>query len=468
MKIDSQLLEDHQVKVTVEFDAEPFENAKRRAARQIAKRTKIPGFRPGKAPYRIILRHVGEEVIIDRGVEILIKDSYPKIIEQAEIEPNSPGHLKDIASTDPLILEFVIPLAAEVELGDYHAIKIPYEPEEISEQDVNNALQDLRESQAIDEPADRPAQNGDRVFLRLSGNRKQSSILKIEEDHSLEEDLVVIKERNQSIVISSNDDENEWPFPGFSQELIGLRSDDQKTLSHTYTEDSNFESLRGATVEFNLIINEVKTHTLPDIDDEFAQSLDDFKTLEELRERIQENLEHQRKETYDSGYDDRILSELIEQSTLKYPPQMLEEEIKVVMKGLERRLLDQNIDMETYLLTQGMEEENLRSEAEPVAESRLKQSLVLFKIASEEDIQLDKEELETETKRTIDAMSRYMSDSDKRKFTTSDMFTNLADNVEAEMKIDQSLEFLRKIAKGEFDNAESHDRSPQSWRFTCC
>ena len=151
MKIDSERLEDHQVKLTVEFEDEIFEGYKRRAARQIAKRTKIPGFRPGKAPYHIIVRTVGEQPVIERGLEYLVDDQYPRIIEEANIDPYGPGQIEEIVSFEPLVLEFVIPLAAEIKLGDYHSIRIPYELQVIGEDDVNEVLDNLRQSQAIEE-----------------------------------------------------------------------------------------------------------------------------------------------------------------------------------------------------------------------------------------------------------------------------------------------------------------------------
>jgi trigger factor len=277
LKIDSERLEEHQVKLTVEFDDETFEGAKRRAARQIAKRTKIPGFRPGKAPYHIIVRTVGEQAVIERGIEFLIDDQYPKIIEEAEIDPHGPGQLEDVVSFDPLVLEFLVPLAAEVELGDYRSIRIPYELEEIDNDDVDEVLDNLRQSQAIEEPAERPAQEGDRIFLDMSGKR-----VVLEEGV----DEIVIQERQHSVIIQPEEVEDsiEWPYAGFSREIIDMSAGDEKTFTYTFSEDSNFESLAGVPVEFHVQVDEIKSRTLPEFDDEFAQSIGEFETLTDLRE----------------------------------------------------------------------------------------------------------------------------------------------------------------------------------------
>jgi trigger factor len=447
LKIETQPLEDHQVKLVVEVEPEPFEKAKRRAASRLSRRTKIPGFRPGKAPYQIVQRHIGEEVILEESLDILLKDLYPKIIEEAEIEPHGPGKLENVVSVDPLKLEFVVPLASEVELGDYRSIRFPYEPEETTEQDVEDVLQDLRHRQAMDEPVERPAQEGDHVYIRLSAERV------IAEEG---QDPALIADRPQSLLIASEDDdmENEWPFSGFSRELIGMSPGDEKSLTHTFPEDSDYEALKGVTAEFKVTMEEVKSRTLPELNDEFAQSVGDYAGLEELRSEIRNSLEQQNKKTYDDDYDDKILNEVVEQSTIKYPPQMLEEEIDEVLHQLEHRLESQNLDLDTYLMTREMDKDDLREEVKPVAEKRLKRSLVLLEISKEEDVDISPDEVQAETERALDILSRTMSEKDLRKLSTEQLIPNLVGNIMVDMRISKTSERLQSIAKGEVEASE--------------
>ena len=116
MKIEKELLEDHQIQLNVEIDADPFEKAKRQAARKIARKVRIPGFRPGKAPYNIIIRHLGEGAIVEDALDILVEDIYPKILDEAEVKPYGPGNLENIESLDPPTFKFVVPLAPEIEV----------------------------------------------------------------------------------------------------------------------------------------------------------------------------------------------------------------------------------------------------------------------------------------------------------------------------------------------------------------
>jgi trigger factor len=443
LKIESQSLDDHQVKLTVEVEAESFEQAKRRAARQIAKRTKIPGFRPGKAPYNIVQRFAGDEAILDEGLEILIRDLYPKIIEEANIEPYGPGQFNNVASLDPLTLEFTIPLMAEIKLGDYRSVQIPYELDEVTEGEVDEVVENLRRRQAIEEPVDRPAQEGDHVYLRLSGRRL---------DAGPEDDPTLVKERQFSAIIEKEEGDfsEEWPYPGFSRDLTGLSAGDTKTFAHTFSDDSNYESLRSVSAEFDVTVEQIKSVELPELNNEFAQTVGEYENVEALKKEIRESLEQQARETYHSDYDEQLVSEVIEGSEIKYPPQMLENEINEVIHQLEQRLKAQNLDLDTYVKTRGIGLEDLRSEATPVAESRLKRSLVLLEISQAEGIEVEKEELQAETERTLEAMTRFMSETEMRKVANEELIPNLVGNLLAEMKINRTLERLRSIAKGEF------------------
>lgn len=145
MKIETIYTDDHQAKLTVEFDREPMEEYKRRAARELAKRTKIPGFRPGKAPYHMVERTVGPAAILDEAIDLLVNEQYPKILDEAKIQPYGPGNLTNMPQVDPPILEFTVPLEPTVKLGDYKAIRVAYDLKAVEEQEVDDTLAELQE-----------------------------------------------------------------------------------------------------------------------------------------------------------------------------------------------------------------------------------------------------------------------------------------------------------------------------------
>ena len=444
MKIETQNLEDHQVKLTVEVEPEVFEDTKRRAARKIARHTKIPGFRPGKAPYQVVVRQIGEASVVEEAMEMLVNDVYPKAIEETGIHPYGPGQLENVVSMEPPVLEFVVPLEAEVELGDYHALRQPYELKEVSDEEVEAFLESLRDRQAVLEPVERSAQEGDMVFVRLSAERKNG-----EEG----EEAALIEERPFSVLIKPEDeaDQDEWPFPGFSRQLIGRTENDEVTFSHTFSEESDFESLRGVEAEFHVKVESVKSRTLPELNDEFAASLGEFNNLEELRAEVRSSLEQQAKQAYEETYDEQLLDQAIEQATMKYPPQMVEHEVEHVIENLQNRLEQQNLEMDLYLKSRDMDMEALKEEARPVAESRLKRSLYLYELANAENIEVEPEELQNETMRTMNSLSQSMSEKEMRKLSDRNVFSNLVGSIMADMLSQKAMNRLRDIASGKLE-----------------
>jgi trigger factor len=438
LKIEKEIRDDHQVKLTVEIDAEPFEKAKHRAARQIAKRIKIPGFRPGKAPYGVILRQVGEGQVVEQALDFLIEEQYPEIIKEAEIDPYGPGTLDNVPELDPPTFEFIVPLQAEVELGEYKSISIKYEPPTTGDAEVDEAVEQAREQQAAREKVDRPAEEGDVVFMRVSGVRTE-----VEED----EEGTILEERFSSSVIQEAKDE-EFPFPGFSQELIGLSTETEKTIPYQYPDDHEDEKLHGVKAEFTVTVTNIQSVVLPDIDDELAKKAGEFDTLEEWRSDIKVKLEENALLTYADEYDDQVIDQIVADSTIKYPPQMIEKEKEDIIQGLEYRLSQQGLTKELYMQIRGQDEEGLNEEVTPVAEKRVTRALVLFEIAKLEEIEIDKEKVKAETGRTINAISSSMTPKEAKKFARSNYVPNLITNIAADMTTKTTMEFLRATAQG--------------------
>ncbi len=459
MKIDTTALENHQVKLTVEVEPDTLEAAKHRAARQVAKKTKIPGFRPGKAPYPVIVRQVGEAAILEEAIDILVQDVYPKAIDEAGIHPYGPGKLENVASMEPPKFEFVVPLEAEVELGDFHSIRRPYEPQPVSEKQVDEVVEDLRDRQAILEPVVRPAQEGDVVYLRISGRR-------VDPDEG--EDANLVSERSIPILITptetkteEEDEEttDEWPFPGFSRNLIGLSVGDEKTVNHQFSEDSSYEALRGKEAVFQFTVEDIKSRTLPELNDDFAMTVGDFENVDGLRTEIRKELEQRAEEEYNEAYDEAILQEAVNQSSIKYPPEMLEREIDYVIDNLVSRLEQQKVDLDLYLKSRQMEMSELREEGRPVAEKRLRQMLVLSKIASVEGLEVEEGELQNETMRTVDSLYRSMPKKEARKLNQPRVLNNLVGNIMADLLTQKAMKHLRDSSRGVLEE-EAEEPTP--------
>lgn len=440
MKIETEIQEDHQAKLTVELEAEAMEEMKQRAARKIARRVRIPGFRPGKAPYQVVVRQLGEGAILEEALEMLVENIYPKIIDEADIKPYGPGSLQNVVSLEPPILEFIVPLDAEVTLGDYRSMRKPYEPSGVSDDDVKAVLGNLRERQAVIEPVERPAQEGDLVTVRLSAKRANAD----------DDEPILISERSTPTIVRSSQetDSDEWPFPGFSVHLVGLSEGDEKSFSHVFPDNAE-DGLEGIEAEIHFVVEAVKARSLPPLDDAFASSLGDYDDLNALMTMIRQNLEKQAEQSYSESYKDEIIETAIEQATFKYPPQMLESEIEDVTRDLTRQLEQQGLDLDLYLKTRNLDLDGLKDELKPVAERRLKRALFLYELAQAENIEVEAEELKAETDSTVSYLSRVLPKQDAQKFSDKNVYNTLTRNIMVDMLSRKAIERIQEICKGE-------------------
>ncbi len=442
MNLEKEYLEDHQVKITVTVDDDVFEASKQRAARKIAKRTRIPGFRPGKAPYAVIARQIGEGAIIEEAVDLVVNDIYPKVIDEAEIEPFGPGTLEEIKNLEPLELEFLIPLQAEVELGDYQSVRIDYEPQEIGDEDVDRVINNLLERQAVIEPVERAAEESDQVYINLE------AVTTAEADH---QEAKLLENRRLPIVIEAQDEDDldEWPFPGFSRQLIGHTAGEKLTFSYSYPEDAPFDTLRDVEAEFHVEVEDVRGRNLPDLDDEFAKSVGEYETVAELRADILVELEIQETQRYNNEYDNRVIEEIIGDAKITYPPQMLEREIDNFIKTLSSDLAQQKLDMDLYLKTRQLDLDGLREEVTPVAEERIQKSLIVLEISKAEGIQVNPDELQTATNQTLAQISQSLSEKDfNALMKDKDATASILNNLMYDMITARTTKRMRDIARG--------------------
>jgi trigger factor len=452
LKIETQPLEDHQVKLRVEADPAQLEEAKRRAARRIAKNTKISGFRPGKAPYHIIERNVGEAVILEEAIELLVKDIYPKALEESGIDPYGPGQLEDISTEDQVTFEFVVPLRAEVTLGDYKDLREEYLLEPVQEEEVEGVVEHLRGQGAILEPVERPAQEGDQVQV----------IINAEFTDEEGQTKSLLKDMPFPAIIKAEDeqDKEEFPYLGFSRQISGMSAGEEKEFSYTYPEDASFEALRGKEATFHIKVDNVKSRELPEVDDDFAAAQGSFENADAMRSTIRERIEERQKGEFEQDYGENLLTRLVEEAEIKYPPQMLDDEIESILRDLEHRLSHQNMDMETYLKTRTMDMDALREELRPQAEQRLKRMLVLMELGRREDIQVSSDEVQSGTIQTIQSLYENLDAKQIRRQLNEDTIRNITSNVTADLLMKNTMNRLIAIGKGEGDQVEE-SREPE-------
>jgi trigger factor len=385
LNIEKVIQEDRQAKLTVEYSQEEFEGLKRRAAKKISSNTKIPGFRPGRVPYQVVVNRFGEDSIIQEAIDILLETDYSKILEEAEIKPSGAGNLEAIESYDPPKLVFFVPLEPEIDLGDYREIRIPFEPEDFDISEVDRYIMSLRRNSATITPANRPAEVEDLVYFSLSGEFLNPG----------ENEEAVITDNSPQQVVIPNEDESsttEWPYPGFARALLGVKSGDVKEMQHTYSEDYPDEDYQGKTAIYTVEVQSVKALEIPEFDDDFVQSMGTYETPEDFREAIEAQMQEEHDENYEQEYFNAIVNEIIENASIAYPPQMLEHEEEHVLEDIKSRLEKQNLDFPTFLKLRNTDEEKFMvEEVKPAAKQRLERSLVIDTLVDAEGLKLDQE-----------------------------------------------------------------------------
>ncbi len=383
MDVTTEIVAPREVEFTIRPEAKRVEDAMRQAARKVSQRVRIAGFRPGKAPYVLVERTVGKDVLTEEAAEIMAPDLLKQAIEGGDYQPYDRPTLR-IAQTEPLELKIRVPLEPKVELGDYCAMRMePEPPAEVSEEQVDKLLQELREQNGTWVPVEREAQMGDQVTLDIKGSAGEEP---------------VFDETGTALVLGET-----LSPPGFGAAIVGMQPGETREFSLSYPQDHPQEDLAGKEIAFAVTLREAKERKLPALDDEFARSVGEYASIEELRSRLREGLKAQMEAEARDREAMRALDQLVQQSKIEYPGLAVERQIDQLIQRQESRLRQQGFTLEGYLRLTHKSPAQLRDELRPEAEERLRRSLALSEVGKVEKIEVKPEELGVEVDRVASA-----------------------------------------------------------------
>jgi trigger factor len=464
----------------VELDQERLDQAKQKAAQRISKQVNVPGFRKGKAPYRILVNFVGEKAILDDAVELLSNDIYKEVLVESQLAPYGPGSLEDFKSDPTPTLTFVVPLQPEVELGDYRSVRLDYEKPTIGDEAVNGAMKSLQEQQAVIEESQKPVALGNRVTVDIHSAfvNKDESKAEAEEagdkpsdeaaaeskpkdastwqddthqqdhdhDHEHSHDETVFLHEHDTPVIADADHEL---MPGFADALVGANVGDRRTFELVAPDTEEFADIAGKTVKFDVVVKKIENMTLPALNDDLAARLtkDEEKqlTLLELRMRVRENLENASHERYDSEYSTRALNAMVEKATIAFPEAMVMDEVEQFLQQMDQSLRQQGLTLNDYMKIYQKTIEDLYNEYRETGEQRLRRSLVMRQVILDEGITVTEDEVNAEIDRIVGRFDDTRQTSVRKLFGDKAMRENvLNDLLRARVQ-----ERLVAIAKGE-------------------
>ena len=437
LNIDKQIQEDHSVKLLVEVEPEKMEQYKRRAATKLASRSKIPGFRPGKAPYDIVLRQFGEGAITEQAVDLFIDAEYSSILKEADVNPGAAGSLESVDSLSPAKFSFRVPLAPAIDLGDYLSVRLPYQWKEPDQKEEAEALEDLRQMYAATETVDRPIEIGDYVLMDIKSETTE------------------LNRTGYASFVRSEDRETEWPFSGFARQLSGVKAGGSKTIEHKFSRDWDVEELRGKVVKLEVTIKTVRGVTLPDVDDAFAKLAGAGETVEELKEAVKKDVQTRSQAAYDDKYFVELIEKIKEKATIKYHEHAIEHEGEHVLQDLTNRLSQQGMDLETYFKVRNTTREKfIEEDVNPVAKKRLERGLILDEIVRKEKIQLDNIALDAEYNNAVSGLAMQGVDFSKLrggKQGQKRLGEAIAMDAANRVMTRKALDMLKSIATGNYE-----------------
>lgn len=373
----------------IEVPPDRLDRAVRDAVARLSRRTRVAGFRPGKAPRTILERVLGPGSVLDEAVEHLVQDAYREAIIEQGIVPltNADVEVVEAEEGKPLRFKATVQVRPQVTLGDYQGFNFRPEIEEIDEAKIDKVVEELRDQNAtLAAVEDRGARNGDWAVIGFAGTRDGAPF----EGGTTERMPLIIGEDRL--------------IPGFEANLVGMRPGEHGAFDITFPDDYPEASLAGQQAHFEVDLKELREKVLPDADDDFARNMGEYADLGALKAdigaRLRRNaLDHARHE-----FADRIIEYAVANSTIELPDILVDQEVEVMHDEFRASLARQGIAEAAYLKATNQAEADLHTEFRPRAEHRTKVLLVLSKIAEAEGIDVPEADVEAEIER---ARTRY-------------------------------------------------------------
>ena len=392
----------NEVKLEITIEAEKFENAIKKVYFQNAKYFNIPGFRKGKAPQAIVEKYYGKEIFYEDAFNDIASEEYEKAVEESKLEVVSRPKI-DIVNMEKgqdVVFTAVVSTKPEVELGKYKGIEIEKIEYNVEDSDVESNLKQMQEKNARVTSVETPVENGNIAVIDFEG---------FVDGKAFEGG----KGENYSLEIGSGSF-----IPGFEDQVIGMKIDDEKDVNVKFPEDYFSKDLAGKDATFKVKVHEIKKKDLPELDDEFAKDVSEFDTLEELKNSIKQRLinENAQKAKYEK--EDAVMKVVTSEMKADIPEGMVEVEIDNMVKDMEQRMSYQGLKLEQYLKMLNKTVEEFRKEYEPQAIEAIKSRLALEAIVKAEKIEATdadvKEKLE-EMAKNYGKTAEKLEKNDKKK-----------------------------------------------------
>ncbi|MDP8949387.1 MAG: trigger factor [Actinomycetota bacterium] len=374
-------LEDNRVRLDVEVPPEAVREGIEAKVRELGRKLRVPGFRPGKAPRRVIENHLGRDYIYYEALQERLPSWYSEAVVETDLRPIDQP---EIHFDDPLDEEegfkfsATVAVRPEATLREYRGVEVPKEGVEVNDERVDEQLEQMRGQFAtLAAVEDRPVREGDFVIIDFRGERMTTG-------EPLEggeaEDYMLEVGRGELL-------------PDFEKELVGLKAGERKQFGVTFPVDYAEESLRGQSVLFRVHVKEIKERDLPPLDDEFAKEASEFETLEELRAAVREQIEAAEERRVEGEFRAGVLDAVAKEAAVEVPEVMVDEKVEEMLGSFERSLRAQGMEPGQYYQLAGTSAEEIKGRVRPDAADTVKKELTLDAVATAENIRASEDEV---------------------------------------------------------------------------
>lgn len=384
MSVQVEKLEKNMVKLTVEVPAENVEKAIQSAYLKTRKSINLPGFRKGKAPRQLIEKMYGKEVFYNDAIDELLPKAYGDAADECgeELVSRPKIDIVQMESGKPFIFHAEVAVKPGVELGTYKGVSVEKTPIEVADEAIEAELLKEREANARNITVDdRAVQKGDMISLDFDG-----SVDGVPFEGG--------KSENYDLTVGSGSF-----IPGFEDQLIGAEIGKDLDVNVTFPEEYHAKELAGKAAVFKCRVNSIRVKELPEIDDEFAQEVSEFETLDEYKADIKERLLKEKEEDARKIKEDAVIQKIIEDAKMEIPDAMVEFQTEQLMDDFAQRMQAQGLSLQQYFQFSGMTEEQYRAQMKPRALQNIQSRLVLEAVAKAENLEVTQEDVDAEIQR---------------------------------------------------------------------
>ena len=426
MSVKVETLEKNMAKLVIEVPAEELEKALQAAYNKNKKHISIPGFRKGKVPRQMVEKMYGPGFFYEDAANMLIPVEYEKAADECGLELVSRPviDIEQIEKGKPFIFTAEVAVKPEVTLGEYKGIEVAKAEVEVSEEEVAAELEKEREKNARTiSVEDRAVENGDMIMLDFEG-----FVNGVAFDGG--------KGENYPLTIGSN-----AFIPGFEEQLVGAKIGEDVEVNVTFPEEYQAPELAGCAAVFKCKVNEIKVKELPELDDDFAQDVSKFDTLDEYKADVKAKLAANKADAAKRAKEDAVIEKIIENAQMDIPEAMIDTQARQLVDEFAQRIQSQGLSFEQYLQFTGMTLDTALEQMKPNAVKRIQSRLVLEAVVKAENIEVSEEDVKAEIakmaetyKMDADKLAEIMSDEEKKQ-------------IQMDMAIEKAVELVTEAAK---------------------